>query len=183
MENEFMKIKLQRELIKLPAELINNNITLIESYKELSGLLNYINKDDHTLFFYLNRIKIQALLFNEDQIIKINNENINYNGLKSLFYLSLAIKNDRFVINYSYDSFFINDLYNSIKEEKNKLKKLLLYILFDIFFDNYKQFNSTNDSNTSDIIDKTTDEIKIFLNQQLSVLNEFDLFLQKKEDD
>ena len=116
MENEFMKIKLQRELIKLPAELINNNITLIESYKELSGLLNYINKDDHTLFFYLNRIKIQSLLFNEDQIIKINNENINYNGLKSLFYLSLAIKNDRFVINYSYDSFFINDLYNSIKE-------------------------------------------------------------------
>ena len=65
-----MKIKLQRELIKLPAELINNNnITLIESYKELSGLLNYINKDDHTLFFYLNRIKIQALLFDEDQII------------------------------------------------------------------------------------------------------------------
>ena len=179
-----MKLKLQRELIKLPAELINNNnITLIESYKELSGLLNYINKDDQKLFFYLNRIKIQALLLDEDQIIKINNENINYNGLKSLFYLSLAIKNDRFVINYSYDSFFINDLYNSIKEEKNKLKKLLLYILFDIFFDNYKQFNSTNDSNTSDIIDKTTDEIKIFLNQQLSVLNEFDLFLHKKEDD
>ena len=184
MENKIKKIKLQKELINLSIEINDNkNYMILETFEELNNLLNITNKNNQTLFFYLERIKIQNILFDSDEIINVNNKNINYNGLKSLFYLSLAIKNDRNIINYSYDSVFIDDLYNRIKVEKNKLTKLLLYIIFDIFFENYKQTNNINDSISNDTIDKTTEEIKIFLNEQLPILNKYDLFLHKKEGD
>ena len=178
-----MKLKLQKELIKLPAEFINNNINivLIETYEELNELLKYLNKDDKTFFFYLNRIKIEKILNEEDKIIEINKEDINYISLKSLFYLSLDILNDRNVINYSYKKDFIIALYSSIKSEEKNLKKLLLYIIFDILFNNYRQIDSSDDSFTDDEQNEFTEEINIFLNQKLSILNEYNLFLDKKE--
>ena len=180
-----MKLKLQTELIKLQVEFFTDyiNMALIETYEELCKLLNYMNKDDQTLFFYLNRNKIQDILLTQDTIVEIDKENIDYTSLKSLFYLSLAIKNDRFVINYSYNKDFIKALYSSIKKEGNKLKKLLLYITFDIIFNNYKQLDESDDSLTNEEIDEITEEVNLFLNQQLPILNEYELFLHKKDDD
>ena len=185
MENERNKFKLQKELIKFHAEIVNNNIniSLIETYEELKELLNYINKDNQTLLFYLNRIKIQEILDKEDKIVDIDEENINNISLKSLFYLSLAILNDSYVINYSYKKDVIMNLYNNIKKEGKNYKKLLLYIIFNILLNNYEQLDTSDDSLTDGEIDEIKNEIKNFLNEQLLILKKSDLFLNKKEDD
>lgn len=173
-------IRLESELDKFKPEIVIKNDSLIKNYNDIEELLKITNKDDQTQCIYINRNKIQKILFDEDTIIKINNENINYEGIKSLFYFACDIMNDRYVLNYSYDIHFINDLYEKIKKEENNLKKLLLYIILDIIFDNYKQLSNSTES---DETEKIYEEIKNHINQNLSLLNEFELNIKPINED
>ena len=101
--NKMMSLYLERELNKFKAEIMIKNNSLIKTFDETLELLKLIEKDDQTQFIYLNRNIIQKILYDEDIILRINNENINYNGIKSLFYIALAIYKDRDILNYSYN--------------------------------------------------------------------------------
>lgn len=176
-------IRLESELDKFKPEIVIKNDSLIKNYNDIEELLKITNKDDQTQCIYINRNKIQKILFDEDTIIKINNENINYEGIKSLFYFACDIMNDRYVLNYSYDIHFINDLYEKIKKEENNLKKLLLYIILDIIFDNYKQLSNSTESDETEKKEKIYEEIKNHINQNLSLLNEFELNIKPINED
>ena len=119
-------MSLERELNKFKAEIVIKNNSLIKTFDETLELLKLIEKDDQSQYIYLNRNVIQKILYDEDIILRINNENINYNGIKSLFYIALAIYKDRDILNYSYNKIFINDLYEKVKKEENDKKKLIL---------------------------------------------------------
>ena len=102
--NKMMSLYLERELNKFKAEIVIKNNSLIKTFDETLELLKLIEKDDQTQYIYLNRNVIQKILYDEDIILRINNENINYNGIKSLFYIALAIYKDRDILNYSYSN-------------------------------------------------------------------------------
>ena len=99
-------------------------------------LLKHIDTKNYTLLLYLNKNEINDILYTEDKIVPIINECIDNNSLKSIFYLAAAINNNKFIINYSYDSSFIKKVYSWIENEKNALKKYILSILFDSILDN-----------------------------------------------
>ena len=124
-----IKIRLENEINRFQTEIEVKKNSLILNFVELIEVLKSTDKDDQTQCIYLNRYPIQKILLDEDKLLEIKNENINYNGIKSLFNLSLAITNDKYVLNYSYDIHFINELYEKIKKEGNGIKKLILYIL------------------------------------------------------
>ena len=168
-------MSLERELNKFKAEIVIKNNSLIKTFDETLELLKLIEKDDQTEYIYLNRNVIQKILYDEDIILRINNENINYNGIKSLFYIALAIYKDRDILNYSYNKIFINDLYEKVKKEENDKKKLILYIILDILIENYKQLNNSTESDDTDIKEKISNEIKNYINQNLSLFDEFEL--------
>ena len=173
--NKMMSLYLERELNKFKAEIVIKNNSLIRTFDETLELLKLIEKDDQTEYIYLNRNVIQKILYDEDIILRINNENINYNGIKSLFYIALAIYKDRDILNYSYNKIFINDLYEKVKKEENDKKKLILYIILDILIENYKQLNNSTESDDTDIKEKISNEIKNYINQNLSLFDEFEL--------
>ena len=168
-------MSLERELNKFKAEIVIKNNSLIRTFDETLELLKLIEKDDQTEYIYLNRNVIQKILYDEDIILRINNENINYNGIKSLFYIALAIYKDRDILNYSYSKNFINDLYEKVKKEENDKKKLILYIILDILIENFKQLNNSTESDDTDIKEKISEEIKNYINQNLSLFDEFEL--------
>ena len=168
-------MSLERELNKFKAEIVIKNNSLIRTFDETLELLKLIEKDDQTQYIYLNRNVIQKILYDEDIILRINNENINYNGIKSLFYIALAIYKDRDILNYSYNKIFINDLYEKVKKEENDKKKLILYIILDILIENFKQLNNSTESDDTDIKEKISEEIKNYINQNLSLFDEFEL--------
>lgn len=168
-------MSLERELNKFKAEIVIKNNSLIKTFDETLELLKLIEKDDQSQYIYLNRNIIQKILYDEDIILRINNENINYNGIKSLFYIALAIYKDRDILNYSYNKIFINDLYEKVKKEENDKKKLILYIILDILIENYKQLNNSTESDDTDIKEKISEEIKNYINQNLSLFDEFEL--------
>ena len=176
-KEDIVKIRLECELNKLKTEIVVKRKSSIKNYDELMEILKCTDKKDQTQCIYLNRLPIQNILLEEDKMINISNENINYNGNKSLFYLALSINSDKYVLNYSYDFDFVNELLDKIKREEIGIKKLILYILLDIIYENYKQLSNTTESNDNDQKEKTSEEIKAFINQNLSLLNEFDIFL------
>ena len=169
-----IKIRLENEINRFQTEIEVKKNSLILNFVELIEVLKSTDKDDQTQCIYLNRYPIQKILLDEDKLLEIKNENINYNGIKSLFNLSLAITNDKYVLNYSYDIHFINELYEKIKKEGNGIKKLILYILLRIIFENYKQLNDTTESNETDNKEKTSEEIKDFIDRHFSLLDNFD---------
>ena len=182
-KEDIVKIRLECELNKLKAEIVVKKKSSIKNYDELMEILKCTDKKDQTQCIYLNRLPIQNILLEEDKMINISNENINYNGNKSLFYLALSINSDKYVLNYSYDFDFVNDLLDKIKREEIGIKKLILYILLDIIYENYKQLSNTTESNDNDQKEKTSEEIKAFINQNLSLLNEFDIFLKPNKNE
>ena len=182
MKANISKITLQNSCMRDLGS-IYKNIFLLDNYEELSVFLNNIYKEYYSSFLYFNRARIEKILLDESEIVQVNNEDINFNGLKSLFYFSLAINHKKYVINYSYDLNFINDLYLKIKDEKGKLTKLFLYIIYYIIFENFKGISDLDDTLTSEENDQRTEEIENLITEQLKILKTFNLNISFDDDD
>ena len=173
-------IGLQEKLIEFTPEIKYNNIFLIKTFDELMQLLKHIDTKNYTLLLYLNKNEINDILYNEDKIVPIINECIDNNSLKSIFYLAAAINNNKFIINYSYDSSFIKKVYSWIENEKNALKKYILSILFDSILDNYQDLSKTEDSTSSDELTKFSEEIKNNIKTPKEIFDEFKINISQK---
>ena len=173
-------IGLQEKLIEFTPEIKYNNIFLIKTFDELMQLLKHIDTKNYTFLLYLNKNEINDILYNEDKIVPIINECIDNNSLKSIFYLAAAINNNKFIINYSYDSSFIKKVYSWIENEKNALKKYILSILFDSILDNYQELSNTEDSTSSEELTKFSEEIKNNIKTPKEIFDEFKINISQK---
>ena len=173
-------IGLQEKLIEFTPEIKYNNIFLIKTFDELMQLLKHIDTKNYTLLLYLNKNEINDILYTEDKIVPIINECIDNNSLKSIFYLAAAINNNKFIINYSYDSSFIKKVYSWIENEKNALKKYILSILFDSILDNYQDLSKTEDSTSSEELTKFSEEIKNNIKTPKEIFDEFKINISQK---
>ena len=178
MRKYYDAVGLQVKLNEFTPEIKDNNIFLLDSFEEIIKLLNNVDIGDYTMVLYLNKAKINKLLYEEDKIIPIFKECMNKDYLKSMFYLALAIKSSQFVINYSYESSLIKKLYLRIKEEKGTLKKYISFILLQEMLDNYQELNNTEESFSNDEFGKISEETKGFVEELINqIYNGFNMNL------
>ena len=182
MRKYYDAVGLQVKLNEFTPEIKDNNIFLLDSFEEIIKLLNNVDIGDYTMVLYLNKTKIDKLLYDEDKVIPILNECMNKDYLKSMFYLVLAIKSSQFIINYSYESALIKKVYLRIKDEQKPLRKYISCILFDIILDNYQELNNTEESFSSDEFVRMSEEIENFIKEQRQILQTLNInFLVQNE--
>ena len=167
------KIVLQKRIFEIDKVIKTDDLFILNNYLELIDALNNINESYHIKFFYFYKSFIPKILENEDKMIIINEKYTNKINISFLFYLSLIIQDNIIVVNYSYDFYFINNLYNHMNEEKSELKKIIICILFYTIIYYFNCFDDSNTEKTDEIIK----EIKEFLGTQKSIINEFNMNL------
>ena len=102
------------------------------------------NKINISKLLYFNKSSIHSLLYKKNRIMKLNN-NINEVNLPFLFYLSLIIRDNPYIINYSYSLGYIIRINELIKNENKIYKKLILSKIVIELIDNYKALNYNED--------------------------------------
>ena len=105
-------------------------ISLISTYSELIEILNTIEKK--TKFFYLDNEAIYEIMYQEEEVIPIENKEYDYSFI---YYLSLLIKENKEMINFDFDIDFIKEIENENNNQENELQKLLLSrIILDLIY-------------------------------------------------
>ena len=104
--------------------------------KELLEKINESDKLSIIKFYYFHKEDIHKILYELQKLIKINyDEKMN---LSYYFYLSLLIRDNPDIINYSYSIQFINKLNEIQKINNDKYKKIILSKIILELIDNYK---------------------------------------------
>ena len=137
---------------------------LLLNYKEIDTILNLIDKNQITKFLYMNRNKIETILYKEEENIEIKSEVIN--DISFYVYLYLIIKNNTTIINYNYSLEFIKRV--TIPEDNNIFKIIIISkIILELIW-NYTQadnYQNSNDPEINKIKEENEERIKKNINK------------------
>ena len=154
--------------INKPVELSNEDpiYKLITTYSDIENIQN-MNENQKTKFLYFNRKYVHKLLLKFNRTINFKYEEINKN-LSFYFYLILLIKDNPYILNYTFDSEYIKEI-NIQQEQNNKLyNKLIISKIIIELANNYKSiydcFNDENEEKINKIIDLNLSIIKDNIN-------------------
>ena len=114
--------------------------SLLNNYTELQQALKLINLDEISKFCYFQKNLINYILYQEEKIINICNNDNKYN-FTFYFYLVLLIEDNVDIINYSYDYNFFNEINSENKLEKNEIKKVIISKIILVLIFNFRGFN------------------------------------------
>ena len=147
-------------------DLLSNFQKLDEYYEYKLDNLNLIK------LLYFNRNSIQKILYDSEKIIKLDS-NKGEKNLSYYFYLSLLIKENDNMVNYSYNIDFIKEV-NNLHENNTFYKNIIISKIILELINNYKQIDEDNDNNLElenlekDNIKKIEDNIHIFKKLKLN---------------
>ena len=88
---------------------------LLNNMDDINEILKF-EKTKIIEFFYFNRKKIEQILYDNEEVIRINEDWIHDDTFSNFFYLSLLIRDNPTIINYIYDLDLIR---NVNKKKKN----------------------------------------------------------------
>jgi len=162
---------------------------LLNLSKDIDKIKNNLKSNDQDMlyFLYFNMYNIERILYNKDEIIyfdfddknnnyflKITQEKIEIEkkyGIAFLFYISLLLKYNINVINFSFSFGFINKINSINSSDKNNIKKLLISkIILELinYYNSNQIFEEKN--NKEEIENITKDNNKMIEN----LYNEFE---------
>jgi len=103
-------------------EIYENNplFKILSKYEEIKNIIKE-NKPETLKFLYFNRKNIEQILYDSEEIIRINSNMIKC--ISNCFYLTLLINQE--IINYDYSFSFIKEI-NGIKSNNGFLKDIIL---------------------------------------------------------
>ena len=134
----------QYETIKEPFEISEKDpiFQLLSKFSEITFILEQDVKNlnlNLMKFLYFNKKKIHEILYEEQEIIKIEN-NIIDNKLSDYFYLTLLIEDNKDTVNYEYSLDFINNIFSQLKQDNNNnnYKNIILSKIIFALINNYK---------------------------------------------
>ena len=133
-------------------DLLSNFQKLDEYYEYKLDNLNLIK------LLYFNRNSIQKILYDSEKIIKLDS-NKGEKNLSYYFYLSLLIKENDNMVNYSYNIDFIKEV-NNLHENNAFYKNIIISKIILELINNYKQIDEDNDNNL-ELENLEKDNIKI----------------------
>ena len=90
-------------------------------------------------FFYLNRFGIHDIIYKLDKIIRLNFNDEKEENLSFYFYLSLLIRDNDDIINYSYPIEYIREIVNQTKKYNDKYYKIIISKIIIELINNYKE--------------------------------------------
>ena len=121
---------------------------LFSKFSQIESLMKTNSKKTFS-FFYSNRKDIHQLLYDNDQMIKLDS-NIANERLSNLFYIILLIKEQVDLVNYFYDISFIQNANNKRKKTKNSLTNFIFAMIIIELISNYKASETYDEDNYSD---------------------------------
>ena len=124
-------------LMKNKTIIKRQNLNLLYNFREIEIILDLKHKKEFLKFLYFNRQNIEDILYNEDKLIEIKEEDIK-KEISDYFYLSLLIKSKKNIINYSYSIQIIKDINERKKFKDNIFQKIIISKFILDLIDNYK---------------------------------------------
>ena len=146
---------------------------LISNFDEIKHIYNS-NLKENKNFFYFNKEKIHDILYDLEEILKIDDDKEEIK-LSELFYFSLLLIDNPVLIKYEISLNYIkkvNDLIN--KSKNNALKILLLSKIILILIYNFKGQNYYDENIYGTEIEKMKNDYISIIKNNLEILN-FDL--------
>ena len=155
---------------------IKDSLITLKDFNEINILL-LSNLSKAIKCFYFSKKKVHKILYDEEQIIKIEDGTIR-NSLSFNFYLNLLINDDNAITNYSYSFNYIEN--NNINDLDDEFTKMIeaKYIL-DLI-DNYERLDEYEEKN-KEKLDKIKEYNEKYIKENLNIFK--DLNLDLKEDD
>ena len=184
------KRKLYKE-IKSSISIIEDPLyQLISDFEDIKYIYSNYSKLNKKIF-YFSKENIHIILYNSEEVIDLNEEEILSNisdNLSELFYLSLLVINDT-QYEYTYSIKYIENIYNYLKENKNSIKiykKLVILKIIDFLIINFKNFVENEEEislieeelKNKDIMEKNL----LLFNKEFNLNFSYDYFYQIKID-
>ena len=165
-KNLFLKLKIIiytsiNSIIKV------NNDPIPFLISRLSDIESILKEKKLTKILYFNEHKVHLLLYNLDEIIKLN-ESMD-NDLCFNYYLFLLIRAGEDIINYEFLLSYINLFYDKIKNKENKYK-FICYIIILELINNYKNCDLYDEETDADIISKLEKESREYIKSNINIL-------------
>ena len=164
------------ELSKIPNR--DNIEKWLIDYEQLN-IFCESNEYNPLKLYYFNKNYIHRILYDREELIMLNS-NKNGENLSYYFYLSLLIRDNQTIINYSYPFKFIKDINDNIKNDNNKYKKLILSKIILELIENYKGLDEY-DENRNKIENIVFENNKIIKDNIDSFNKEFNLEWKEKD--
>jgi len=148
---------------------------LISNFNEIKLIYNS-NLKEYKKFLYFNKENIHKILYDLEEILKIDDkEEIK---LSELFYFSLLLVDNPVLIKYEISINYIRKIYKLIKESKNNtLAKIILSKIIFILIYNFKGQNDYNENDYDNEIEIIEKECISIVNNNLKKLN-FDINIE-----
>ena len=156
---------------------------LISNFDEIKHIYNS-NLKDNKKFFYFNKEKIHNILYDLEEILKIDDDKEEIK-LSELFYFSLLLIDNPVLIRYEISINYIKKVNDLINKSKNNSLKILLSKIILILIYNFKgqKYYDENDYGTE--IEKIQGGCMSIIKNNLKVLNielNYEDFLDKTID-
>ena len=136
------------------------------------------SETDFIKFIYFNRNWFHSILYEKDELIKIEFEeqkmNLYYN-----FYLNLLIKENPDIVNYTYSFDFIKTINLELKKTPQKYKLIILSKIFIDLIDNYRESDEYNEHADSFVLEGIEKENRQIIENNIKVFKEIDLNLNE----
>ena len=158
---------------------INKILKINYNYEELEAILK-LNDPEIIKFLYFNRYYVHQILYEEEKEITIINSDENVKNIFYIFYLSLLIRDNIDIINYSYKFDYIREIDNYYRNEKDKY---LLIIASKIIIDLISNFEGTEYYDKNVIqkeINNVIEERKNIIKSSINIFNEITLNINEK---
>lgn len=147
----------------------------LKNFNEINILL-HSNPSKAIKYFYFSKTIIHSILYEEEQIIKIEDDIIR-NSLAFNFYLNLLINADKNITNYSYS---FNYIENNKNDSDNKYTKIIKAKYILDLINNYEMLDDYDENNKEKL-----DEIKTYngkyIEDNLNIFKELNLDLEKHD--
>ena len=142
---------------------------ILISYKILDKNLK-LNSLDLIKLYYFNRISIHNILYKYQKNIQLNND---LNKISYYYYLSLLIRDNIDIINYSYSIEYIKKINDKLIKDNNKYSKIIMSkIIIELIY-NYKGlYQYIYNINEVEKIEKNNIEI---IKDNINIFQELDI--------
>ena len=133
-------------------------------------------------FIYFNRKKIEEILYENEELIRFNEDFVKDDHISNYFYLSLLIRDNPTIINYVYNLDFISYINKHIKIDNKKLIKNLLIrkIIYELI-NNYKNSDDYDESKEEKILKGIEEENLNLISNNLNIFENFNLNFTLRE--
>ena len=148
---------------------------LINDFDSVKELLNNKNEDKMFLFLYFNKEKIHSIMYDLEEVIKINEDLyllFSNNNICGLFYFDMLLLDNPESINYIYSIKIIRNL-NHLKNDLSKYKKVILSKLIINLIYNFKGTDEYNEEKYLNELNEIENENNDIIKVNIEVFKEF----------